>query len=70
MLLLLRLQQNKKMPREFTSQVEEVRATQDPYSTGEYELMEFAPQDKSKTLDYRIAHELLPEEKGSVSNKD
>ncbi len=62
------LQQNKKMPREFTSQVEEVRSTQDPYSTGEYELMEFAPQDKSKTLEYKIAHELLPEEKGSIPN--
>lgn len=58
------------MPRKYTSQVDEVRATQDPYSTGEYELMEMRPQDKSKTLDYRIAHELLPEKKREVSNKD
>lgn len=58
------------MPREYTSQVEEVRATQDPYHTGEYELMEMRPQDKSKTLDYAIAHDILPEKKGPVSDKD
>ena len=68
------------MAREFTSQVEEVRFFQrnpqvkNPHGYNAIpdicdEELEFLAQDKSKTLDYRLAHELLPETKGSVSDK-
>lgn len=58
------------MPREFLSQVEEVKFFQrNPHLTppGGYQAipdyyhdeLEYLPQDKSNTLDYKLAHEEL-----------
>lgn len=68
------------MPREFTSQVDEVRFFQrNPHIKNPHgynaitdicdEELEFLAQDKSKTLDYRIAHELSSEEGRDVPSQ-